>query len=160
MVAAISHLVNEQKQQQGPKIEFRSRVEFDRLAPILENAIYRITQEALANACRHSKSSKVLVELVQRGDQVRIEVRDRGIGFKPEDIGEARFGLAGVRERARLLGGKATIESKLRKGTRVVVELPIVLRTQEDAKWAIPARMNCGREPPYSGKGGDSTISG
>ena len=128
VVAAISHLVNEQKQQDGPKIAFRTSVEFDRLVPILENAIYRITQEALANACRHSKSASVLVTLVQHREGLRIEVRDRGVGFNPDDIGESRFGLAGIRERARLLGGRATIKSKLGKGTRVVVELPIVVR--------------------------------
>ena len=132
IVAAIAHLVNEEKRQKGPKIEYLSKVEFERLTPILENAIYRIIQEALTNACRHSKSKMVHVALVQQGDQIRIEVRDRGVGFKPEDVGESRFGLEGIRERARLLGGKATIETKLGQGTQVVVELPIVLRRPED----------------------------
>ena len=59
VVAAVAHLVNEQRRQKGPTIEFLSKVEFDRLAPILENAIYRIVQEGLANACRHSKSQTV-----------------------------------------------------------------------------------------------------
>ena len=132
IVAAISHLVNEERRQKGPKIEYLSKVEFERLTPILENATYRIIQEALTNACKHSKTKKVHVELIQSGDQLRIEVRDRGIGFRPEDVGESRFGLAGIRERARLLGGKATIETELGQGTKVVVELPIVLRRPED----------------------------
>ena len=68
---------------------------------------------------------------MQRGEQLHIEVEDRGVGFKPEDVGESRFGLAGIRERARLLGGKASIESKVGVGTRVVVDLPIVLRKPE-----------------------------
>ena len=132
IVAAISHMVNEEKRRSGPKIEYLSKVEFDRLTPILENAIYRIAQEALTNACRHSKSKKVHVELVQQGDRIRIEVQDHGVGFKPEDVGESRFGLEGIRERARLLGGKAVIETQLGHGTRVVVELPVVLRRPED----------------------------
>ena len=132
IVAAISHLVNEEKREKGNKIEYLSKVEFERLTPILENAIYRIVQEALTNACRHSKADKVHVELVQCGDQIRIEVRDRGVGFKPEDVGDSHFGLEGIRERARLLGGKATIETRLGRGTMVVVELPIVLRRPED----------------------------
>lgn len=131
-MAAVSHLVNEEKRQRGLVIEYLAKVEFNRLAPILENAIYRIIQEALANACRHSGTKKIHVELVQRGDQIQIEVRDRGVGFKPEQVGESRFGLEGIRERARLLGGKAAIETKLGHGTTVVVELPIVLRGPED----------------------------
>ena len=94
----------------------------------MENAVYRIAQEALTNACRHSKSKKIKVELVQNGDQLRIVVQDQGVGFKLEDVEEGQFGLAGIRERARLLGGKATIDSKPGKGTRIAVELPIVLR--------------------------------
>jgi PAS domain S-box-containing protein len=132
IVAAISHLVNEESRQKGRRIEYRNHVEFKRLTPILENAIYRIAQEALTNACRHSKADTVYVELLQRGDQIRIEVRDHGVGFTPEDVGESRFGLDGIRERARLLGGKATIESRPGQGTKVMAELPIVLRRPED----------------------------
>ncbi len=132
IVAAIAHLVGEEQRKKVPKIEYLSMVEFERLTPILENAVYRIAQEALTNACRHSQSKKVRVELVQQGDQFRIEVQDRGVGFTPENVAEGQFGLAGIRERARLLGGKATIDSTVGKGTRIVVELPIVLRRDDD----------------------------
>jgi PAS domain S-box-containing protein len=132
IVAAVGHFVNEERRKRGPVIEFQAKVQFDRLAPILENAVYRIAQEALTNACRHSQAKKVLVELVQEGDQIRVEVHDRGLGFKPEDVGEGRFGLAGIRERARLLGGTASIESAPGAGTRIMVQLPIVLREPDD----------------------------
>ena len=62
---------------------FHSRVDFDRLDPTLENAIYRIAQEALTNACQHSKSDKVHVSLVQRRRSSRIEIRDWGVGSIP-----------------------------------------------------------------------------
>jgi len=65
VATAIAHLVNEERQQKGPQIELHSEVNFNRLAPIMENAIYRIIQEGLTNACTHSKSEKVRVELVQ-----------------------------------------------------------------------------------------------
>ena len=67
IVAAVTHLVNEQRLRGGPKIKFRRKVGFDRLVPILENAIYRIVQEGLANACKHSGSNRILVELRQEG---------------------------------------------------------------------------------------------
>ena len=58
VVEAISHLVHEESRDKAPKIEYRSRVDFDRLEPTLENAVYRIAQEALANACKHSTERK------------------------------------------------------------------------------------------------------
>ena len=128
VVAAVAHLVNEQGRLKGPKIEYRSRVDFDRLVPILENAIYRIAQEGLANACRHSKSEKVRVSLLQREDRVRIEIRDWGTGFDPREAKEDCYGLVGMRQRARLLGGRCSIRSTMGKGTRIVVELPVVMR--------------------------------
>jgi signal transduction histidine kinase len=128
IVAAVAHLVNEQKLLNGPSIEFLGEVSFRRLAPILENAIYRIVQEGLANACKHSKSDRVRVELVQCGDLLRIKVQDWGVGFDPAAARDDRFGLEGIRERARLLGGRTTFESAPKRGTSITVELPLVLR--------------------------------
>ena len=55
---AISHLVHEQRRHGGPQIKFDSDVQFKRLPSILENALYRIAQEALTNACKHSESKR------------------------------------------------------------------------------------------------------
>lgn len=128
VVAAVGHLVNEQSRLNGPRIEYRSQVDFDRLAPILENSIYRIGQEGLANACRHSGSEKVRISLIQQGDVVRIVIRDWGVGFDPKNVQRGCYGLAGIRQRARLLGGKCRIRSYPGKGTCVAVELPVVER--------------------------------
>jgi signal transduction histidine kinase len=126
VVAAIGHLASERSGPQGPKIEYRNRVYFDRLAPTLENAIYRIAQEAVSNACQHSKSPKVRVSLVQREDRVRIEIQDWGIGFDVKATPENRFGLEGIRQRVRLLGGMCSVRSTPGKGTSVTVELPLL----------------------------------
>ena len=131
VIAAITHLVNEQKLRNRPNIEYRSKVNFDRLVPTLENAIYRIVQEGLANACQHSKSKKVRVDLLQQEDHIRIEIVDWGIGFDTKANKKNRFGLEGIRQRARLLGGKFTIRSKPGKGTHITVELPVVLREED-----------------------------
>jgi signal transduction histidine kinase len=128
VLAAIGHLIQEAQLQTGPKIEFRRRVAFGRLVPILENAIYRIVQEGLANACGHSKSNRVRVELVQHGDGLCITIRDWGIGFNFSDVEEDHFGLEGIRERARLLGGDVTVESRPGHGTCLTVGLPLVRR--------------------------------
>ena len=127
VVAAIAHLVHDPAFGQGPGVDFRSRVTFTRLEPVVENVIYRIVQEGLTNARKHSQSPRILVSIVERGDRLRLEVRDWGVGFDPRKVPEDRFGLEGIRERARLLGGKCRIRSKPGEGARVVVELPLTL---------------------------------
>lgn len=127
VVDAIAHLVHERAHNTGPEIDLFSNVSFDRLAPALENAVYRIAQEAILNAGKHSQSEKVRVEVVQENDGLRISVQDWGVGFDVGNVQRNRFGLDGIRERARLLGGRCCIESTPGKGTRVVVELPLVL---------------------------------
>ncbi len=131
VLAAIAHLVYDPAFEQRPKIEFRSKVTFNRLVPILENAVYRIVQEGLTNARNHSESKKIVVKLIQRSDRLRIKIRDWGVGFDPQAVEENRFGLQGIRERARLLKGKCSIKSKPGKGTFIVVELPVTERQSE-----------------------------
>lgn len=132
VVEAVAHLVHEQGREKGPKIDYRSRVDFDRLVPTLENAIYRICQEGLANACKHSKSKAVRVSLVQRQDRIRIEIRDWGVGFDLKRQQRNRFGIEGIRQRAKLLGGKCSIQSAAGKGTRIAVVLPVAERDSDE----------------------------
>jgi signal transduction histidine kinase len=63
---------------------------------------------------------------VQLQNRLRIEIRDWGVGFDVKTAAKGRFGLEGIRQRAKLLGGKCTIGSRLGRGTRVIVELPVV----------------------------------
>jgi len=128
-IAAIAHLVREAQAEEGsPEITLHSEVQFTRLAPVVENAVYRIVQEGLANALKHSGSKKVRLELTQRGDRLEIQIQDWGRGFTWDRVSEDSFGLKGIRERARLLGGTAKIDTTPGKGTRIAVDLPIVLR--------------------------------
>jgi len=134
-VTAIKKLVAEYMERNKIKIEFCSNVARLKLAPMLENTVFRIVQECLNNACRHSKSKKVRIELTQRNDQLRIEVRDWGGGFEIDRVGEGHFGLEGIQERAKAFGGRATITSRLRKGTVILVEFPCRL------PWLVTERL-------------------
>ena len=126
VIDAIDYLVCEQGRQAGPTIEFVHNVAFDRLAPPLESALFRITQESLQNACRHSHTDKVRIDLTQCENRIHLDIRDWGVGFSPDGVELHRFGLQGIRERARLLDGCVTIESALGRGTHIAVELPLV----------------------------------
>ncbi|MBN2295795.1 MAG: PAS domain S-box protein [Pirellulales bacterium] len=128
VLAAVRNLIYEINDRVEEEIEFYSQVRFERLEPVLENAIYRIIQEGLENARRHSQSKRILVGLRQMDEKVLVEIRDWGVGFDIRSVGKKSFGLSGIRERARLLEGHATIDSTPGKGTRIVVELPLVLK--------------------------------
>jgi PAS domain S-box-containing protein len=127
IVAAIELLTHEQSQQSGLRISFQHRVAFERLAPPLENAMYRVVQESVTNVIRHSQSKECWIRLEQRDDRVWLEIKDQGVGFDPVQPHQGRFGLIGLRERARLLGGRASIKSAPGQGTRVTIVLPLVL---------------------------------
>ena len=117
VLAAIAHLIHDPALAGGPEIDFHTGVRFKRLPPVLEDVIYRVVQEGLTNARKHSQSDKILVSLVQRGDRLRVVIRDWGVGFNPKALRDNRFGLMGVRERARILRGRCGIHSKPGKGT-------------------------------------------
>ncbi len=126
IVAAIHQLVDEQSFSSGPRIELESSVSFERLPAVIENSIYRIAQEGLTNACRHSGSSVVRVRLLHRDNRFRIEIEDWGVGFDAKTQRKNHFGLESIRQRARVLGGKCKIHSELGKGTKVVAEFNLV----------------------------------
>jgi len=87
--------------------------------------IYRIIQEALANAARHSDAPGARVSLSCLDDWLTVVVADEGRGFDPDDIHAVGIGLAGMRERSRLLGGLFSIDSAPGAGTRVTVSFPM-----------------------------------
>jgi two-component system NarL family sensor kinase len=91
------------------------------LSPRLEAGLYRIAQEALNNIRHHAQASLVQVELLVTPQQVRLTIEDNGRGFDLDHVPPNRFGLTGLSERARLLGGTFRLESELGEGTRVDV---------------------------------------
>jgi signal transduction histidine kinase len=124
LTAAVHHLV-EENSRDDLSIEYVSEMPSDRLDSFHEGAIYRIVQEAMTNVRRHSGADRALVRLTSAESRIHVEVRDWGVGFHPAKVGRDCFGLAGIRERARLLNGWASIESAPGRGTRVLVDLPV-----------------------------------
>jgi two-component system, chemotaxis family, CheB/CheR fusion protein len=113
----------------GIKAEFHSTgFDQERLPVEVENSLYRIAQEALNNAAKHSESSRVEVLLERRDDHAVLIIEDNGVGFRPdeEDMNEG-FGLSGMRERAALMGASFEIESSPEKGTTLYVKTPLNL---------------------------------
>jgi len=109
---------------------FRVAVEGEarNLHPILRDEIYRIAAEALRNAFRHSHAQQVEVEVRYDNEQFRLRVRDDGKGIDPAVLSgqgrEGHYGLAGMRERATLVGGQLVVWSEVDAGTEVELRVP------------------------------------
>jgi len=97
----------------------------ERLPGSLETALYRIIQEALTNVARHAGAKNVSALVERRAREVVAVVEDDGLGFDSAHLNGSRLGVAGMRERAELLGGKLTIESAPGAGTSLFVQIPL-----------------------------------
>ncbi|MBM3999729.1 MAG: sensor histidine kinase [Planctomycetes bacterium] len=104
------------------------RINSIRLMPTLELAAYRILQEALRNAQRHGRARRAAVTVVERDGMIVVEVRDDGCGFDRQKVPRDRLGLAGMEQRAEMVGGSCRIESREGGGTVVHAELPRIDR--------------------------------
>jgi two-component system NarL family sensor kinase len=91
----------------------------------IEVGLYRIAQQALANILLHANARRVTIRLERNESRVRLRIEDDGNGFEPSAVPPNRFGLVGMGERAKLLGGRMTIETSSDVGTAVDVEIPL-----------------------------------
>jgi signal transduction histidine kinase len=125
LAMAVGELIIESRELAQVEIEYYNDLQTDVLPLSLIGAVYRIIQESLTNACYHSQSKKIRVELTEQDNSIRVLVQDWGIGFDPENVEEGHFGLKGIQTRAELFGGEAVITSSQGAGASVFVVIPI-----------------------------------
>lgn len=129
LMPALDWLFQRYSKQAGLRVHFEHMPVTRRLPTQLETAVFRIVQEALTNVVRHARVAEVTVRLWhdRRGRIQGVQVHDKGVGFDVQQALSARAsgGLAGMKERATLLGGQFTLESAHGAGTRLTVELPL-----------------------------------
>jgi PAS domain S-box-containing protein len=125
--AALTNYIQEWSQRVNIAAELHTTGLMDRrLAPEVETALYRIAQEALNNAAKHSQASRVEVILERRADCVLLILEDDGVGFEQDARAPGQgFGLVGMQERAALVGASLEIESTRGKGTTILVRMPV-----------------------------------
>ena len=111
----------------GVELRCRTSTPIDDLfTPDAEIHIYRMIQESLNNVVKHSGAHRATVTISRVGEAVEICVEDDGDGLPTHRERAADgLGLIGIRERARLLGGDVRIESRQRRGTSIIVRLPV-----------------------------------
>ncbi len=97
----------------------------DRLSAPLEDALYRVVQEALNNVIKHSGATRVVVSVIEGDETIDVRVADNGAGMG-EQRGTEGFGLIGMQERVELIGGTLEIRTPTTGGTEVRVSIPVV----------------------------------
>jgi PAS domain S-box-containing protein len=124
--AAIEWQVNEFMEQTGIECSAAISNDISVEDKSISTAVFRIVQETLTNVIRHSKATCVNVDLAKKDNALVLEVRDNGTGIDAEKVSSrSSFGLIGMRERARFLGGEINILGVPGKGTTVRVSIPL-----------------------------------
>jgi signal transduction histidine kinase/ligand-binding sensor domain-containing protein len=129
------------------------------LHPLIQDEIYRIGREALTNAFRHSGAKTIEVELEYATDELRVLVRDSGIGFDPKVLQfgcDGHWGLSGMRERAKRIGARLRVLTRPAAGTEVELTVPgrisyVPAASTGASKWfskLIPGRKPTIESPP------------
>jgi len=129
LVPAIRLLVDEMGRHDGPACEFEIIGDVRRLPNDTELALFRIIQEALNNVRRHANATEVKLSGIFNDSETKIVISDNGVGLKVPKAIDAlasygKLGLVGMKERAYLMGGTLSIDSKKDRGTTITVQVP------------------------------------
>jgi PAS domain S-box-containing protein len=126
LVAAMRDLCRELGEQTKMKVDFKSQDLSSPLPPDISLCLFRVLQESLRNAVKHSGARHVEVVLRGTPDEIHLAVSDRGVGFDSEAAKEGRgLGLVSMEERLRLLKGTLSIKSQPRHGTTIQAKVPL-----------------------------------
>ncbi len=124
---ALERLTDDYRVIKGISCDLRVEGEVDAIATDIGNHLYRIAQEALANAVRHGKATQLEVKLDRNGDFYRMSITDNGTGFKgqakPDGTG---LGLRSMTARTRFIGGDIQYDMQRETGTRVTIQWPVI----------------------------------
>jgi signal transduction histidine kinase len=124
LVPAVERLSETFREQSGLEVDLAAHLGEERLLPEAETTLYRVIQEALTNVVKHAGASRVSILLQRKRGAVVAVVEDDGSGFDPDVTREDALGLAGMRERLALVGGKLQVESSPGRGTTIAAEVP------------------------------------
>jgi signal transduction histidine kinase len=129
-VAAVQWLVKQIEKKQALNVYFRDDGRPKPLSNDVTVFLFQAVRELLANVAKHSKASNCTVSLKTKGEKLKVEVDDDGIGFDATLVGSMgtegnHFGFFSIRERLEPLGGSIKVFSKPNKGTRVTLVAPL-----------------------------------
>jgi signal transduction histidine kinase len=124
LVAALERLAETFAAESGLRVDLEARLGDERLPSETETAVYRTVQEALTNIAKHAGATTVSILLSRKEGAVTAVVEDDGRGFDSTAARADALGLAGMRERLALVGGRLSVETAEGRGTTIVAEVP------------------------------------
>ena len=124
LIPALSRYIKNFSEETGIFVDFSVLSNYKRLSPEIEITCFRVVQEALTNIKKHSKAKNASVKFEFGMRFISIIIKDDGIGFDKENIGQG-YGLMGMRERVEILNGKFEISSFKNKGTQIYISIPV-----------------------------------
>ena len=124
---ALDTYLSDIAQHSNLKVDFKMVGFEERVAPEIENVLYRISQEALTNTLKHADAGHFKLSIIKSFPQIIFLAEDDGKGFEPADFSAQKqaLGLLSMRERAAMLGGKFTLRTSKGSGTRIRIEIPV-----------------------------------
>jgi len=157
LARAVRHLLRQFQKSYG--ICAQHKIELKQPVPKgLERVVYRLVQECLSNAGRHSRARRLKLVLECDDNLLRLRVEDDGIGFElPQALARRQgLGLVGLQERVALLGGRLEIDSAAGQGTRILIELPVPEASARKCGRRRSGELTAeGSEPQRGQKGGE-----
>ncbi|HZQ72236.1 MAG TPA: response regulator [Burkholderiales bacterium] len=126
LIAAVAWQAKDFQKRTGIRVRTKLPPETSKPDHDLATTVFRIFQEILTNVARHSRATRVDIELDIAEDRLELDVVDNGVGIQERDVGGRKsLGLLGMQERALLFGGEVKVSGKPGEGTRVSVTIPI-----------------------------------
>ncbi|WLR50612.1 sensor histidine kinase [Bacillus tianshenii] len=125
LVPTLRRYLNTVEEYHKITLQFEHLGKEQRLAPRLEVALFRLVQEAVQNSCKHAAPTYIHVKMEITKKHATMVIKDDGKGFDTSKKKQNAFGLIGMKERVELLEGQLTIDSKLNKGTVIIIQVPL-----------------------------------
>ncbi len=126
LVVSLKALFDEFAKAEKIRVKFTAGKLPDSVPQKIASGLYRIAQESLQNVAKHAKAKLLTVALDVRDHSMMLSLQDNGVGFAPLAVkGKGGLGLVSIRERARIMGGDLSIESKPGDGARIAVRVPL-----------------------------------
>ncbi|MQS53602.1 sensor histidine kinase [Companilactobacillus mishanensis] len=128
LIPAIHALIKRMQPSTDIELDFIDRSgDTSELSGDIQTTLYRIVQEAMTNAIKHSKASSIVIMLVSHKNKISLEVIDDGVGFKmytQKSYNGSSLGMINMNERVKSLNGYFLVDSKINEGTTISAEFP------------------------------------
>jgi PAS domain S-box-containing protein len=132
LVPTVSSLCKEISEKYKIQVQFTECAFPHNIPKDVALCLFRVSQEALGNVVKHSQARCAHVELGANAKGVSLRITDEGMGFRPDSTNQAAgIGLVGMTERLRLVGGRLSISSELKRGTEILAEIPLSAFAEE-----------------------------